>query len=56
MNPAEAIQEDYEFRNGVDVDHACSDCGDALVVRYINGEPIEESAVTCHCGGELLPV
>jgi hypothetical protein len=53
---SEAIQEDYDFSHGYDVDVACSDCGDAAIVRFCNGEPVEESAMNCHCGGELLPV
>lgn len=53
---SEAIQEDREFTHGIELDLACSDCGDAAIVRYINGEPVEESAMHCHCGGDLMPV
>lgn len=49
----EAMRDCSEQASGVDVDVTCSDCGDAAVVRFIAGDPVDESAVSCHCGGEM---
>jgi hypothetical protein len=52
----EAMQDHCEQQSGVDVDLACTDCEEATVARYVNGEPVDESALTCSCGGEMRPV
>lgn len=53
MNPAEAIQEDYEFREGVDVDVVCPNCLTPSVVRFRKGEPVDQSGMVCWCGEGL---
>lgn len=52
----EAMRDDLERSSAYDVDVACSDCGDAAIVRYVDGEPADEAAMTCHCGGEMVEV
>jgi hypothetical protein len=38
------------------VEVACSSCGDAAVVQFCAGEPVNPSSLDCHCGGEFSPV
>ncbi|HYJ21077.1 MAG TPA: hypothetical protein VEW07_03520 [Solirubrobacterales bacterium] len=52
----EAMRDRCEQETGVDVDVVCSDCGDAAIVRYLHGEPVDATALDCHCGGEFEPV
>jgi hypothetical protein len=49
----EAMKDAHEQRCSYDVDVACTDCGDAAIVRFLNGEPVDESAMHCHCGGAM---
>lgn len=51
--PAELMQDAHEQIHGYDVDVACCDCPEAAIVRFLNGEPVDESAMHCHCGGEF---
>jgi hypothetical protein len=49
----EAQQEAHEQVHGYDLDILCSGCGTAAIGRFLNGEPVEESAMQCGCGGEF---
>ena len=49
----EALQDAHEAEHGYDQDVSCSDCGEAAIVRFRDGEPTDESAMRCHCGGEF---
>lgn len=53
LSATEAAQESWEQLHGYGVDVVCWDCGDAAVVRFINGEPLDESSMVCHCSGEM---
>lgn len=48
--------EPTEGEQPYDVDVGCSSCGEAAIVRFLAGEPLEESALICHCGEELTEV
>lgn len=52
----EAMRDDLEQSSAYDVDAVCSDCADAAIVRFVNGEPVDAAALDCPCGGEFEPV
>lgn len=54
--PDELMKDAQDFDRGHDVEVACLDCGDALLVRFRAGEPEDQSSMCCHCGGELEEV
>lgn len=49
--PDELLQDAYEHQHGYDVDVACTHCSEITVVRFRDGEPVDESSMACPCGG-----
>lgn len=39
--------------HGYEQEVRCIQCGDGFIRRFWEGEPVDESSMTCHCGGEL---
>lgn len=49
----EAEQDAFEAEHGYEQEVRCCQCGEGFIRRFWEGEPIDESSMTCHCGGEL---
>jgi len=52
----ELMQDAQRQHHPYPVEVACSDCGEAAVVLFCAGEPVNPSSLDCHCGGEFGPV
>lgn len=48
----DVMQDRADCELGYDQDVSCSNCGDAAIVRFRDGEPTDEAQIVCHCGGE----
>lgn len=49
----EAQQDAYEAELGYEQEVRCCQCGEGFIRRFWEGDPVDESSMTCHCGGEL---
>jgi hypothetical protein len=49
----DCFQDAHEAEHGYDVDVTCTGCHRPAVVRFFDGEPADESAMACPCGGEM---
>jgi hypothetical protein len=46
----EAMQDAHREHHPYDVEVVCK-CGEAWMVRFLAGEPVELDALDCRCGG-----
>jgi hypothetical protein len=49
----ELMQDAHQREHGYDEEVRCSSCPEAAIVRFRDGEPVEESSMQCRCGGEM---
>jgi hypothetical protein len=50
---AEAEQDAFETEHGYEQEVRCIQCGEGFIRRFWEGEPVNESSMTCPCGGAM---
>jgi hypothetical protein len=50
----DALRDEERRTHPYPEDVKCLDCGEGFVVDFIDGEPVDEKSMACHCGGELV--
>lgn len=51
--PDELLMDEWNRTHPHEVEVHCEDCGEGLIVRFLDGEPCDENEMGCHCGGTL---